>query len=52
MNPADRKSATMRFGKLVLYIRHLPPKGSLGEPQVYGGSGCPGPTVLSEDANW
>lgn len=27
--------------QLVLYIRHLPPKGSLGEPQVYGGAGCP-----------
>ena len=27
--------------QLVLYVRHLPPKGSLGEPQVYGGSGCP-----------
>jgi mono/diheme cytochrome c family protein len=23
--------------QLVLYIRHLPPKGSLGEPTVYGG---------------
>jgi mono/diheme cytochrome c family protein len=23
--------------QLVLYIRHLPPKGSLGEPKVYGG---------------
>ena len=23
--------------QLVLYIRHLPPKGSLGEPSVYGG---------------
>lgn len=23
--------------QIVLYIRHLPPKGSLGEPQVYGG---------------
>ena len=23
--------------QLVLYVRHLPPKGSLGEPQVYGG---------------
>jgi len=22
--------------QMVLYIRHLPPKGSLGEPQVYG----------------
>jgi len=27
--------------QLVLYIRNLPPKGSLGEPQVYGGSGKP-----------
>lgn len=27
--------------QLVLYIRHLPPKGSLGEPQVYGGEGPP-----------
>ena len=25
--------------QLVIYIRHLPAKGSLGEPQVYGGSG-------------
>lgn len=25
--------------QLVLYIRHLPPKGSLGEPSVYGGGG-------------
>ena len=25
--------------ELVLYIRHLPPKGSLGEPRVYGGAG-------------
>jgi mono/diheme cytochrome c family protein len=25
--------------QLVLFVRHLPPKGSLGEPQVYGGSG-------------
>jgi mono/diheme cytochrome c family protein len=24
--------------QLVLYIRHLPPQGSLGEPQVYGGA--------------
>jgi mono/diheme cytochrome c family protein len=29
--------------QLVLYIRHLPPKGSLGEPQVYGGSPPPAP---------
>lgn len=25
---------------LVLYIRHLPPAGSLGEPPAYGGDGC------------
>jgi cytochrome c553 len=25
--------------QLVLYIRHLPPKESLGEPEVYGGLG-------------
>jgi len=29
--------------QLVLYIRNLPPKGSLGEPQVYGGTGCSEP---------
>lgn len=23
--------------QILLYVRHLPPKGSLGEPQVYGG---------------
>lgn len=27
--------------QMVLYIRHLPPEGSLGEPQVYGGEGKP-----------
>ena len=27
--------------QIVVYIRHLPPKGSLGEPQVYGGEGKP-----------
>lgn len=27
--------------QLVLYIRHLPQKGSLGEPQVYGGARMP-----------
>lgn len=25
--------------QIVLYIRHLPAKGSLGDPQVYGGDG-------------
>jgi hypothetical protein len=29
--------------QLVLYIRHLPPKGSLGEPEVYRGSPEPPP---------
>lgn len=29
--------------QLVLYIRHLPQKGSLGEPQVYGGDPNPRP---------
>jgi cytochrome c len=24
--------------KIVLYVRHLPPKGSLGDPSVYGGT--------------
>ena len=27
--------------QLVLYIRHLPPQGSLGEPSVYGGGERP-----------
>jgi S-disulfanyl-L-cysteine oxidoreductase SoxD len=27
--------------QIVLYLRHLPPKGSLGEPQAYGGTGAP-----------
>jgi len=27
--------------QLVLYIRHLPAKGSLGEPAVYGGEQAP-----------
>ena len=27
--------------QMVLFIRHLPAKGSLGEPQVYGGDGKP-----------
>lgn len=27
--------------QLVLFIRHLPPQGSLGAPQVYGGEGRP-----------
>ncbi len=27
---------------IVVYIRHLPPPGSLGEPQMYSGESCPG----------
>lgn len=27
--------------QIVIYLRHLPPKGSLGEPAVYGGSPAP-----------
>ena len=27
--------------QIVVYLRHLPPKGSLGEPGVYGGAGNP-----------
>jgi mono/diheme cytochrome c family protein len=30
--------------RIVLFIRHLPPVGSLGEPAVYGGSGPPSTT--------
>lgn len=26
---------------IVVYIRHLPPQGSLGEPQMYSGDVCP-----------
>lgn len=26
---------------IVLYIRHLPPQGSLGEPAMYSGDNCP-----------
>jgi mono/diheme cytochrome c family protein len=25
---------------IVVYIRHLPPAGSLGEPSMYSGEGC------------
>ncbi len=31
--------------QMVLYIRHLPPKGSLGEPSIYGGETKPASTV-------
>lgn len=35
--------------QMVLYIRHLPPKGSLGEPQVYGGEPMPSRTLNPEE---
>ena len=42
--PSGMPASKSTFGddeiwQMVLYIRHLPPKGSLGEPRVYGGSG-------------
>jgi|SRR6202162_360691 len=30
---------------IVVYIRHLPPAGSLGEPAMYSGDPCPAPTA-------
>jgi len=30
---------------IVVYIRHLPPAGSLGEPAMYSGDPCPTPTA-------
>jgi mono/diheme cytochrome c family protein len=40
--PSGMPPSTGEFGdddmwRMVLYIRHLPPPGSLGEPAVYGG---------------
>ncbi|MGA7907337.1 MAG: cytochrome c [Candidatus Sulfotelmatobacter sp.] len=36
--PASRQMfRDQEIWQLVLYLRHLPPKGSLGEPAVYGG---------------
>jgi mono/diheme cytochrome c family protein len=34
--------------QMVLYIRHLPPKGSLGEPQVYSGEMGPSSKVNAD----
>lgn len=39
MPAAKRVFRDEEIWQLVLYVRHLPPKGSLGEPQVYGGEG-------------
>ena len=38
MPPAKGMFADEDMWKLVLYIRHLPKAGSLGEPAVYGGA--------------
>jgi mono/diheme cytochrome c family protein len=38
MPPAQGIFSDDDIWKMVLYIRHLPPQGSLGEPAVYGGS--------------
>ena len=42
IEPSGMPPSTGEFGdddmwRMVLYIRHLPPKGSLGEPAVYSG---------------
>jgi mono/diheme cytochrome c family protein len=37
MPPAEGLFSDDDMWKMVLYIRHLPPAGSLGEPAVYGG---------------
>ena len=38
MPPAKGMFSDDDMWRMVLYIRHLPPAGSLGEPSVYGGS--------------
>jgi hypothetical protein len=38
MPPSEETFSDDDMWKLVLYIRHLPKAGSLGEPEVYGGS--------------
>ncbi len=37
MPPAQGMFSDEDMWKMVLYIRHLPPKGSLGDPAAYGG---------------
>jgi len=36
MPPSDGEFSNNEMWEMVLYIRHLPPKGSLGVPPVYG----------------
>ncbi len=38
MPPAGKDFSDDDIWRMVLYIRHLPPKGSLGDPVVYGGT--------------
>ncbi|HEX3438207.1 MAG TPA: cytochrome c [Pseudacidobacterium sp.] len=38
MPPAEGLFSDDDIWKMVLYIRHLPPAGSLGEPPAYGGA--------------
>jgi hypothetical protein len=35
---------------IVLYIRHLPPAGSLGEPPVYNGDDCTSSSQAGSEA--
>lgn len=39
MPPSDGEFSNDEMWRMVLYIRHLPPKGSLGSSAVYSGSG-------------
>jgi len=41
MPAAKRMFREDEIWQMVIYIRHLPPKGSSGEAQVYGGRGTP-----------
>jgi mono/diheme cytochrome c family protein len=38
MPPSNGEFSNREMWEMVLYIRHLPPAGSLGSPAVYGGS--------------
>jgi mono/diheme cytochrome c family protein len=38
----------LEIWRIVLYIRHLPPAGSLGEPGVYGGTNEPASSTTTE----
>ena len=37
MPPSDGEFSNDEMWSMVMYIRHLPPKGSLGVPAVYSG---------------